>query len=119
MIHYRVEFSEDSGFGVSTNGLKTKVGIQLLEDGKQIRIFLTAEETKKLIDLLNEKLKVISGCKSEAVELTFDEIRVCIKALNSMQTTLTMQSCSRDFGSEEMFEKLLGKLIDVHNKMPH
>ena len=49
-----------------------------------------------------------------SVVLTFDEVRVCIKALNSMQTTLTLQSCSRDFGSEEFFEKLLAKFYAAH-----
>lgn len=50
------------------------------------------------------------------MQLSLEEIRVCIKALNSMQTTLTLQSCSRDFGSEEFFEKLLKKFYDAHEE---
>lgn len=60
---------------------------------------------------------VLMGLREEAdptVQLTFEEVRVCIKALNSMQTILTLQNCSRDFGSEEFFEKLLAKFYAAH-----
>ena len=62
---------------------------------------------------------VLMGLRVEAnpiVQLTLEEIRVCIKALNSMETNLTLQSCSRDFGSEEFFVKLLAKFYAAHNE---
>ncbi len=53
------------------------------------------------------------------VKLSLEEIRVCIKALNSMETSLNLQSCSRDFGSEEFFKKLLQKFYDAHEEELH
>ena len=82
---------------------------RLLKSGMKMVRLLQVQQHTALLDV-----------DANNMHLTFEEIRVCIKALNSMQTarlhSLTLQNCSRDFGSEEFFEKLLAKFYEAHNE---